>query len=1093
MQSKVDEMTSISQQQPKPRRKKFIPNYEVEGVIMVVLSEETQIQIEMCIGTDVTSQNPWKFVSKVKILENIDLYGETSEFYSLKEQIEKYEEESVLLGYIADESKDVDEFYVCYTVEAKNHCKEQSDRFIKRQKKKLEKAVQKKPRPWTSLGSEVEILELLPINTRPLVEIEIKTKFPTVYQPGKFVIRDTSSVRDGFIELTPYRSKYNNIFRRRVDTGSQAAPKTIENVAQTVLRYPQNMWTQSIADALGKVEEDYEGGGDATAEGTKIEKEEESSDEEAEIDEKKDITDDPGVITYKAALKRLRRPSYMKLLNSFMSSIKPEMDSIVELNTVMDIYCNDYPDLINKKAFDTYDSMTFEDYVCFTDVRAKDKYVSSAVFHPMWTGIVAVCYTDGSPSVMIRQGSKIDPIQRAVYGLNPVMIWSHIDSLLPKLYLESPREVKVLSFCPFDENILVGGCVNGQVIIWDITNKLENVERMEVISEKRERYRIAMNAHMGWMKNIQDNAVVQYTALSNLMTSHYGPVTCIKWLSPNFIISSTGKQVMAEKKSLMFVSASEDGNLLIWNLSVENVTMFEGKKIKKTKRILKRPSGLLVDVSPLKVLDRNLQPCFKVILGRVGQPYTLPVQSFSMNKPIIKYTYIPKNSGTGRKYFNYEIVPQTEQDIGKILYCGSLHGEIRRISWEGHDFNTGEVVNSQYCDIKFATFIHDGVITACLKNPFINNITLTVGGKIFALWCDDLISRPLTWKKRTSRLTDATWSEYKASIIFISTSEGTLETWDLLLRSDEPISVQTLSGTMLTGVNLHSLPLAKNIIGVSDVNGSYRMLLVPPIFMLDSPGYTDRMGAMISRELQVMTSFLKWQDTWVQNNPHILQEIRRKEGALLAEKEEQKRREKEEEEKRLEEEAEARRLLKMKVLGPEEKWQQIIYKLIEKTIAVKKRINRAELIEQERPLRELEAQRLEKEKRMLEIMKNQKTIFDDTVAILFPEAIKKKEKEKKSVLADNKQNLKIEFLEDYDFFAKAALEMVRKNPYHVEFSWEATLAEGKERRQALNIYEDFIHLHKVRLVEDKELIPDKTKEKRATVKKAEVEKSSDEE
>ncbi|XP_045494443.1 dynein axonemal intermediate chain 3 [Colias croceus] len=1058
----------MSTQQPLPRRKRFIPKYDVEGVHKIVIGEETQNQIELVIGTHVNAQFPWKSVNKAKVMETIDLGGELSEFFQLKGLLEAYPGEEILMGYIVDESKDVDEFYVCCTNEAKEHCKQQSDRFIRRQEKKLEKAVQKKPRPWKCLGSDKELKELIPINQRPLMEIEIRAKFPKENDPKTLQVRDTNSSRDGYIELTPYRQKFNSVFRRRVDCATQAAPPMIHSHAQTLLKYPQNMWTQSIADALGKVD-DTDAGGDT---GNANENDEAgankigSSDEDEE--DEKGTSDEVGLLAYKNALLRMRRPSYIKMINSFMESRKNEVNSIVELNTVMDMYCNDYPNLVSEQTVDIYDTMTFEEYVCFTDVRAKDKYISCAVFHPMWSGIVAICYADGSPTVMKTVSSRADPIQRAVYGINPVLIWTHIDSLLPKLYLEAPREVKILSFCPFNENILIGGCVNGQIIIWDISNKLENVEKIEVLSEKREKYRIAMKAHMDWMKNVQDNAVVQPTVLSNLVTSHYGPITSINWLSPNFTVTPQGKMVLnrPQKKSLMFFTGSDDGVILIWNLSVENVTQFEGKKVKKSKRVLQRPLGLLVDESEFKVLDRVLQPCYKLKLGAAGEVSSLPLQSFAMNAPIIKYIYTPRNTGSGRKYFKSEIVRQCDADINTILYCGSQHGELVQITWEGHEFNTGEVVNSEYAEFKFSCCIHDGIVASSQKNPFITHVTLTVGGKILAIWSDKLMGKPLTWKKRPYRLTAGVWSLYKPSLFFITTSEGDLEVWDLLLRSDQPIAIQTLSGNMLTGLSLHTLPLAKNMIGVSDVNGSFRLFLDPPIFMIENPTYIGRMEATIIRELKVMQSFMEWQDEWMRNNPQILLEMKRKEGDLLALKEEEKRKQREEEEKKLEEEAEARRQEKMKVVGPEERWQKIIQKLIERTIAVKKRINRAELIEHEKPLRELEAQRLEKERRMLEIMKNQKTIFNDTVAILFPEAIKKEEKVKKSLLPGKKSTLKETYLQEYSSLKNSALNTVRDNPFKVAFSWEATLAEGTERRQALNAHEDFIKLHKCRIVEE---------------------------
>lgn len=735
-------MASTTQIQPKPRRKRFIPKYEVEGVEKLVLGEETQLQVEIVVGSNVNAQYPWKLVETEKVLAAIDASGESSEFFPLKEALEAYEEREMLIGYIPDESKDVDKFYVCLTKEAKEHCQQQSEKFIRRQEKKLEKSLQRKARPWISSGSEFEIYELVPVNKRPLIEVEVKATYPTLYDPKQLVVRDVDAVRDGYIELTPYRQKFNNIFKKRVDCASQIGLPKIHRAQQTVLRYPRNMWTQSVADDMGEFENPFEKGDGDTAKNEEVvnEEAEESSDE----DQEKMPVDEAGLATYMAAFQRMRRLSYQKRMSEFMRGNTTELDDLIELNTVMDIYCNDYPNLSAKKTVSVYDSMTFEEYVCFTDVKAKDKYVSCAVFHPMWSGIVAISYSDGSPTVMKFVSTRPDPIQRAVYGLNPVLIWSHIDSLITKLYLECPREVKSLAFCPFDENLLIGGCINGQVVVWDLTNKLEHVENIEVLTETRERYRIAMNSHMWWFKNIQDKSVVQPTAMSSLLTSHYGSITTITWLSPNFTVSSTGKMGMSseadEKKvSYAFFTGSEDGTILIWNLSIENVSsLMEGKKVKKSKRVLRRPSGLLTDVSPYKVLDRNLMPCYKIILGTAGQPRTLPIQSFAMNKPVIKYIHIPRTTATGRKYFTCDIVRQIQDDFFSTIYCGSQHGEMRRINWEGHAFNTGEVVNSEYGDIDFSCLIHDEIVSSTSRNSFLNNVTATVGGKVFAIWCDKL-------------------------------------------------------------------------------------------------------------------------------------------------------------------------------------------------------------------------------------------------------------------------------------------------------------------------------------------------------------------
>lgn len=52
-----------------------------------------------------------------------------------------------------------------------------------------------------------------------------------------------------------------------------------------------------------------------------------------------------------------------------------------------------------------------------------------------------------------------------------------IPFLLLQLILKSPRKVHALQFCPYNENLLAGGCSSGQVVVWDLCDSLKNVEQ----------------------------------------------------------------------------------------------------------------------------------------------------------------------------------------------------------------------------------------------------------------------------------------------------------------------------------------------------------------------------------------------------------------------------------------------------------------------------------------------------------------------------------------------------------------------------------------------------------------------------------------
>lgn len=49
-----------------------------------------------------------------------------------------------------------------------------------------------------------------------------------------------------------------------------------------------------------------------------------------------------------------------------------------------------------------------------------------------------------------------------------------------KLYLHSSEEVCCIQFNPTHGNIVAGGLLNGQIAVWDITGKLENLNSLDI-------------------------------------------------------------------------------------------------------------------------------------------------------------------------------------------------------------------------------------------------------------------------------------------------------------------------------------------------------------------------------------------------------------------------------------------------------------------------------------------------------------------------------------------------------------------------------------------------------------------------------------
>lgn len=61
-----------------------------------------------------------------------------------------------------------------------------------------------------------------------------------------------------------------------------------------------------------------------------------------------------------------------------------------------------------------------------------------------------------------------------------------------QLRLDSPYEVRVVSFSKHDGNIIAGGTASGQVVLWDITGRIEALEKPESLTPDQQRFRKRM-------------------------------------------------------------------------------------------------------------------------------------------------------------------------------------------------------------------------------------------------------------------------------------------------------------------------------------------------------------------------------------------------------------------------------------------------------------------------------------------------------------------------------------------------------------------------------------------------------------------------
>ena len=79
------------------------------------------------------------------------------------------------------------------------------------------------------------------------------------------------------------------------------------------------------------------------------------------------------------------------------------------------------------------------------------------------TGIIAVACGE-----IYSIEERIDLSSRLLKKPSLILIWSFTDPIHPQLFLEAPDDIVCFQFNPTDPNVVVGGCINGQIVLWDI-------------------------------------------------------------------------------------------------------------------------------------------------------------------------------------------------------------------------------------------------------------------------------------------------------------------------------------------------------------------------------------------------------------------------------------------------------------------------------------------------------------------------------------------------------------------------------------------------------------------------------------------------
>ncbi|RLU14738.1 hypothetical protein DMN91_012625 [Ooceraea biroi] len=796
------------------------------GIAQIDLSPLTQKIVGCVIGEDVTTEYPWVHVKKDIIEDNIDLHSESSDFLPVKDEISAFPDTKILIGY-APSLYEKAQFYICLTEEGRNAVMRSIQTQREDHENRVRNAVYKSPGQWHDLGSGAEVDADVVKNTRPLFMVSTADLLNV---PANLTDRKADEQRDGYIELLPYRQTFENVWRKLVSRSTQVIPRVRHNEAQTGPSIPANSWFQYL----------YE-----------YETVDLSTYPEDKIDSLKD----------------------------FLRRCTDEMCDQILMNSMWDIYGSDYANLVrNEKDTQVPMPISYKEHQSYYDGKIiVDKVINDLCWHPFWTGIAIATYTQHATSEHLIGPKTYDEVLLAGEGNNRVLIWSFTDCLSPKLILECPREVTSIAVCPLDSTIIVGGCANGQVVVWHIPGKIEQVEAVVMQTGAQAKYSIAMRNLMTWMRQTKEMSLICPVAMSSLKYSQKAGITQIIWVPSHHKVDKNGRIVSLPEDatvgdlSWQFATASQDGTIAFWDLKCRLAEKDASRHNRRKKA--KRSDITTQPLSPFKILDRVFKPDYILVVQYPDESRRVVITMLSMYNPKFRKKQVEpfpvRDDVTIRKYYR-PIIEKADYAMEPKMLVGTVEGEFGCITWEGYEFATDVSVNRETARWLWMKRTHDGPVTHSARSKYYHRVVATVGGKIFAVWRDDY-GEPLVWKKSSVRYTACSWGSFRPTVLILARVDGTVEIWDFIVKSHEPSFTQSVSGRIITGIYTHQLPLEPQCIGFCDFTGSLRMFTAPRVLLTYDVSDIEWMKKFVDRQVQRIKEFKAWQKTWRETNPQDIE------------------------------------------------------------------------------------------------------------------------------------------------------------------------------------------------------------------------------
>ncbi|XP_045403584.1 dynein axonemal intermediate chain 3 isoform X1 [Lemur catta] len=752
----------------------------------LALTVKTQEIFHCRAEDDVTDKQPYKLINKETFFEDFKNRGAISDFYPVKKIIQEYPGDELLLVYDKDFKYGLN-FYLIGTEEGKENYLNPPEVPEEQEEEKehiSEEVYVYKPlvsKPWVSLGSEKEIEEESVKESTKQIKYMISRKRSKFGAPIKFSDQNASNVKDAYIECTAYPDKNFTLKQLEKDIGMQVVPQIKDTSTQTKWTYPKNATTQYYPREFSEEE--------------------------------------------KEAFKQ------SKSLADFLDNMSVSVEIALQQNEITNTFIDDWKCLAEEEGTfgdktDTY----LKEYQSFTDLHSPtEKMITCVSWHPTIFGLIAV-----SVAERLSFEERVQFSGKLLLQPSLILFWSFSDPIHPQLMLESPDDIFCFQFCPSDPNIIAGGCINGQVILWDITAHADRIENIKSGGSRSKKATLKPMFILEPESN-KEAMYIRHCAVSSIENGHKKVITDIHWLSDTFEVNRLGS-VFENRNGIccQLITCSADCTICFWDIRPQKISTPQPTEKKKEESI-----EIPFDVpSTFLHLDLSWKPLSKVRLSKGETSLDHCPTKVSLNEEHLLYKTQDKALAQSKAVKAGEMNPyqNLECGIGDHLkpiddfctkfFVGTEEGELIYTDWKMEkDPETGRLMTKK--PVSLYT-VHDGAVHTVQRSPFYNDIILTVGGWNVAIWKENVTTGPLLQSCcAPKRYTSGHWSLTRPGVFYIGREDGFVDIWDLLEKTHEPALSQNICITVITYIKPWTFSSKQQFIAIADYYGTLHILEIP--------------------------------------------------------------------------------------------------------------------------------------------------------------------------------------------------------------------------------------------------------------------------